>query len=185
MTNLTTGVHTSVVDDLADLVSTAVSVVLALHLGAAQGLVGVADMFVQTPTLGPVVARHTDRVGPTPGEVTGVDTLEAFAISSTGLTVSTVFVSPALIRVLTASSVGVSDKSPLTAAHGLVVDDLTLGCRSTGPGTRVTALLSGTGEVAGTITVEDTLWPAVGRNSDISWQAAAGCDASLFPALRE
>ena len=40
----------------------------------------------------------------------------------------------------------VSDKSPLTAAHGLVVDDLTLGCRSTGPGTRVTALLSGTGE---------------------------------------
>ena len=56
-----------------------------------------------------------------------------------------------------ASSVGVSDKSPLTAAHGLVVDDLTLGCRSTGPGTRVTALLSQTGEVAGTLNVENTL----------------------------
>ena len=45
----------------------------------------------------------------------------------------------------------------LTAADGLVVDHLTLGCRSTGPGTRVTALLSQTGEVAGTLTVENTL----------------------------
>ena len=79
----------------------------------------------------------------------------------------------------------VSDKSPLTAAHGLVVDDLTLGCRSTGPGTRVTALLSGTGEVAGTITVEKTLRSAVGRNSDISGQTGTGCETSLVPALRE
>ena len=53
--------------------------------------------------------------------------------------------------------VGVADISLLTAADGLVVDHLTLGCRSTGPGTRVTALLSQTGEVAGTLTVENTL----------------------------
>ena len=137
MTNLTTGVHTSVVDDLADLVSTAVSVVLALHLGAAQGLVGVADMFVQTPTLSLLVHHLTLRVGPTLGSLTGVDTLPVAAVNlSTGQTVCTVSVSPALIRVLTASSVGVSDKSLLTAAHRIVVNCLTHGCRSTAPGTQ-------------------------------------------------
>ena len=55
MTDLTASVHTSVVDDLADLVSATVSVLLALHLGAAQGLVGVADVFLQTLALRPVV----------------------------------------------------------------------------------------------------------------------------------
>ena len=109
MTDLTTGVHTSVVDDLADLVSTAVSVVLALHLGAAQGLVGVADMFVQTATLRAVTGYNTLSVGPTLGSVTGVDTLPvATAVPSTGQTVSTVSVGPALIGVLTASTVGVA-----------------------------------------------------------------------------
>ena len=66
-----------------------------------------------------------------------------------------------------------------------MVDDLALGCRSTGPGTRVTTLLSDTGQVAGTLIVEDTLRSTVGRNSDISGQAGTGCDASLVPALRE
>lgn len=107
--DLTTGVHTSVVDDLADLVSTAVSIVLALHLGAAQGLVGVAHMFGQTLALRSVVDHHTGSVGPTLGSVTGVDTLPvATAVSSTGQTVSTVSVSPALVGVLTASGVGVA-----------------------------------------------------------------------------
>ena len=59
----------------------------------------------------------------------------------------------------------------LTAADGLVVDHFTLGCRSTGPGTRVTALLFQTGEVAGTLTVDNTLRFAVGWLSDISRQA--------------
>ena len=54
-TDLTASIHTSVVDDLADLVSATVSVLLALHLGAAQGLVGVADVFLQTLALRPVV----------------------------------------------------------------------------------------------------------------------------------
>ena len=143
-------------------------------------------MFVQTPTLGPVVDDHTLSVGPALGSVTGVDTLPvATAVTSTGQIVSAVSVSPALIGVLTASSVGVSDKSPLTAAHGLVVDDLTLGCRSTGPGTRVTALLSDAGEVTGTITVEKTLRSAVGWLSEISRQAGTGCDTSLVLTLRE
>ena len=111
-TDLTTGVHTSVVDDLADFVSTAVSVLLALHLGAAQGLVGVADMFVQAATLWPVVDHHTLSVGPALGSVTGIDTLPvAAAVSSTGQTVSTVSVGPALIGVLTASRVGVSHQT--------------------------------------------------------------------------
>ena len=101
MTDLTTGVHTSVVDDLADLVSAAVSVLLTLHLGAAQGLVGVADMFVQTPTLRPVVDHHTLGVGATLGPVTGVDTLPvAAAVPSTGQTVSTVSVGPTLIGII-------------------------------------------------------------------------------------
>ena len=116
-TDLTASVHTSVVDDLADLVSATVSVLLALHLGAAQGLVGVADMFVQTPTLRPVVDHHTLGVGATLGSVTGVDTLPvATAVPSTGQAVSTVSVGPALIGVLTASSVGVAYQAAGTEA---------------------------------------------------------------------
>ena len=112
LTDLTTGVHTSVVDDLADLVSTAVSVFLTLHLGAAEGLVWVANMFVQTPTLSLLVHHLTHRVGPTLGSLTGVDTLPvATAVSSTGQIVSAVSVSPALIGVLTAGGVGVSHQT--------------------------------------------------------------------------
>ena len=81
--------------------------------------------------------------------------------------------------------VGVADISLLTPTDGLVVDHLTLGCRSTGPGTRVTALLFQTGEVPGTLTVENTLRSAVGRDSYISRQAGTGCHASLVSALRE
>ena len=66
-----------------------------------------------------------------------------------------------------------------------MVDDLALSCWSTGSGTRVTALLSDTGQVAGTLTVENALRSAVGRDSDISGQAGAGSDACLVPALRE
>ena len=100
MTDLTASVHTSVVDDLADLVSATVSVLLALHLGAAKGLVGVANMFVQTPTLSLLVHHLTHRVGPTLGSLTEVQTLpEAAVILSTGQTASTVSVSLALIRV--------------------------------------------------------------------------------------
>ena len=183
--NLTLFLHTSVVVALTDLAAAAVCVFLTLHLGAALGLVGVADMSVQTPALGSVVVGHTRGVGPTLGQVTGVDTPVAVVIPGAGQTVSTVSVSPALVGVLTASSVGVSHISLLTAADGLVVDHLTLGCRSTGPGTRVTALLFQTGEVAGTLTVENTLRFAGGWLSDISRQAGTGCDNSPGPALRE
>jgi hypothetical protein len=43
-------VHTPVVDDLADLISTTVSFILAFHLGAAQGGAGVAHMLLVTLT---------------------------------------------------------------------------------------------------------------------------------------
>ena len=110
---------------------------LIIHLDAAQGLVRVADMFVQTPTLSLLVHHLTLRVGPTFGSVTGVHTLPVAAvILSTGQTVWTTPISPALIGVLTASNVGVSDKSLLTAAHRIVVNCLTHGCRSTAPGTQ-------------------------------------------------
>ena len=66
-----------------------------------------------------------------------------------------------------------------------MVDDLTLGEGTAGPRARVTALLTDAGQVAGTLTVEDTLRSTVGRNSDISGQAGTGSDASLVPALRE
>ena len=61
-----------------------------------------------------------------------------------------------------------------------MVDDLALGCRSTGPGTRVTALLSQTGEVAGTLTVENTLRSAVGWCSDHCSLTGANADSVLF-----
>ena len=112
VTDLTASVHTSVVDDLADLVSATVSVLLALHLGAAQGLVGVADMFVQAATLGPVVDHHTLSVGPALGSVTGVDTLPvAAAVPSTGQIVPAVSVGPTLVGVLTAGGVRVSHQT--------------------------------------------------------------------------
>ena len=66
-----------------------------------------------------------------------------------------------------------------------MVDDFTLGEGTAGPWAGVTALLSDTGEVAGTLTVENTLRSAVGRNSDISSQAGTGCDTSLASALGE
>ena len=74
MTDLTTGRHTFIVVDLADLASTAVSVGLTLHLGAAQ--LGVANMFGQTPTLSRSADHDTLRVSSAGIQetVTGVDT---------------------------------------------------------------------------------------------------------------
>ena len=85
---------------------------LNIRLGAALGLVGVADISLLTPTLSLMVDHLTHRVGPTLGSLTGVDTLPVAAIIlSTGQTVSTVSVGPALIGVLTASRVGVSHQT--------------------------------------------------------------------------
>ena len=66
-----------------------------------------------------------------------------------------------------------------------MVDDLTLGEGTAGPRARVTALLTDAGQVAGTLTVEDTLWTAVGWDSYIAGETGAGSDASSVPALRE
>ena len=113
--NLTAGIHTPVVDHLTDLVSAAVSIVLALHLGAAQGSVGVAHMLGLALALGPVVHHQALGVGATPRPVTGVDTLPvAASISCTSQVISTVPVGSALIRILTSSIVGVSDQSSRT-----------------------------------------------------------------------
>ena len=72
--DLTARVHTPVVDDLTHLVTGAVIIGLALHLGAAQGCVGVANMLGSTLTLRPVVDHPTLTVGSTPRSVTRVDT---------------------------------------------------------------------------------------------------------------
>ena len=112
MTDLTTGVHTSVVDDLADLISAAVSILLALHLGAAQSLVGVSNMFVETLALRPVVDDDTLGVCAALCSVTRIDTLPVAApVTSTGKTVSTVSVGPALVRIFTAGRVGVAHQT--------------------------------------------------------------------------
>ena len=136
MTDLTASVHTSVVDDLADLVSATVSVLLALHLGAAQGLVGVADVFLQTLALRPVVDHEAPGVGPTLGSIAGVDTLPvATAVPGTGQIVPAVSVGPTLVGVLTAGGVGVSHQTSGTVtlerpgsvgAEGSRVTDLVL-----------------------------------------------------------
>ena len=114
-TNLTAGIHTSVVDQLTDLVSAAVSILLTLHLGAAQGSVGVTHVLGLAPTLGPVIDHETLGVGATPRSVTRIDTFPvATSISSTGQIVSTVSVGAALIGILTSAAVGVSDQSSRT-----------------------------------------------------------------------
>ena len=151
-------------------------------------------MSVQTPTLGlfvnrptysrPAVDQLTLSVGSTP--LTGVHTLPVTALSlNTGQTGSTVSVSSALIGVCTASSVGITDISLLTCTHCSVTDDLTLSSRSTGPWTRVTALLFNTGQGAGTLAVLNTLRSAAGWLSDISRQTGTESDTFLVPALRE
>ena len=115
------GVHTSVVvADLANLVSTAVLVVGTLHLSTAPGQGGISNMSVQTPTLSLSVDHSTLSVGSTLGSLTEVDTLPVAALSlSTGQTGFTVFVSQALTRVLTASTVGISSISWLTGTESL------------------------------------------------------------------
>ena len=153
-------------------------------------------MSVQTPTLGlfvnrptysrPAVDQLTLSVGSTLGSLTGVHTLPVTALSlNTGQTGSTVSVSSALIGVCTASSVGITDISLLTCTHCSVTDDLTLSSRSTGPWTRVTALLFNTGQGAGTLAVLNTLRSAAGWLSDISRQTGTESDTFLVPALRE
>ena len=110
--DLAAGVHTPVVDHLTDLVAAAVSVLLALDLGAAEGSVGVAHVLGLALTLGPVADHQALSVGATPRPVTGVDTFPvAASISGTGQIVATVSVGSALIRILTSSTVGVSDQA--------------------------------------------------------------------------
>ena len=91
---------------------------LNIQLGAALGLVGVAPLSVQTPTLSHSADHLTHCIGPTHGPLTGVDTLPVAAVVlTTGQTGSTVSVSLALIGLLTASSSDrVSDISGQTGA---------------------------------------------------------------------
>ena len=113
--DLTAGVHTPVVDHLTDLVTAAVSVLLALDLGAAQGSVWVAHVLGLALALGPVVHHQALGVGATTRPVTRVHTFPvAASISGTGQIVSTVSVGSALIGILTSSSVGISDQSSRT-----------------------------------------------------------------------
>lgn len=73
--DLAARIHTPVIDDLAHLVTGAVTIGLALHLGAAQGGVGVTNVLGGTLTLRSIVDHPTLTVGATPRSVTGVDTL--------------------------------------------------------------------------------------------------------------
>ena len=107
--DLAARVHAAVVDDLADLVSAAVGVLLTLHLGAAQGGVGVAHVLVRAAALRPVVHHLALAVGAAPGAVAWVDTLPvAAAVPGAGEAGPAVPVGAALVGILAAPGVGVA-----------------------------------------------------------------------------
>ena len=113
----TAGVHTSVVDQLADLVSTAVLVGLALHLGAAQRRAGVANVLLITLTISLVLLYQAMRVGSTVGTVTWVHALSVTAaISSTCKSIQAISVGATLVGTLAAFSVWVAHLTPRTCA---------------------------------------------------------------------
>ena len=108
----TAGVHTSVVDDLANLVTIAVSVGLTLNLGASKGGAGITDMLLVTLAERLVVLHQTVGVGPTVCSVAGVDTFPvSAAVSGAGKSIQAVAVGPALVGALAALGVGVSHLS--------------------------------------------------------------------------
>ena len=113
--DLAARVHASVVDHLTDLVAAAVSILLALDLGAAEGSVGVAHVLLCTLALRPVVHHQAFSVGSAPCPVTGVDTLSvAASISCTCEVRPTVSIGSALTWILTSSIVWVTNQSSRT-----------------------------------------------------------------------
>ena len=113
----TAGVHTSVVDQLADLVSTAVLVGLALHLGAAQRRAGVANVLLITLTIRLVLLYQAMGVGSTVGTVAWVHALSVTAaISSTRKSIQTISVGATLVRTLAALGIWVAHLTPRTCA---------------------------------------------------------------------
>jgi len=64
-----------------------------------------------------------------------------------------------------------------------VHDHCALGTGGTGPGARIPALLVNAGPVAGALTVDEALGPAVGRHADVAGQAGAGRHAAHVAAL--
>ena len=62
-------------------------------------------------------------------------------------------------------------------------DHTALGVEAARPGARVTTLFIDTGQVAGTLTVDQALWPAVGRHADVAGKAGAGGHAPNVAAL--
>ena len=113
----TAGVHTSVVDQLADLVSTAVLVGLALHLGAAQRRAGVANVLLITLTIRLVLLYQAMGVGSTVGTVAWVHALSVTAsISSTRKSVQTISVGATLVRTLAALGIWVAHLTPRAGA---------------------------------------------------------------------
>ena len=105
----TAGVHTAVVDDLANFVPTAVSVGLTLNLRATQGGAGVTDMLLVTLAERLVVLHQAVGVGPTVCSIAWVDTFPvSAAVSGAGKSIQAVTVGPAFVRALAALGVGVS-----------------------------------------------------------------------------
>ena len=70
-----------------------------------------------------------------------------------------------------------------TAAHGIVLDHITLRVRAARSRTRIAAFLVQTRQIARALTVDNTFGPAVGWGADVAGQTAASGHASLFTAL--
>lgn len=67
-----------------------------------------------------------------------------------------------------AAGEGVTLVSGPALAHRVVFNHGTVRVGGTGARARVAALLVNTGKVAGTFTMDKTLWPAVGRRTDVA-----------------
>ena len=113
----TASVHTSVVDKLAHLVSAAVLVGLALHLGAAQRRAGVTNVLLITLTICLVLLYQAVGVGSTVGTVAWVHALSVTtAIPSTRKSVQTISVGATFVGALAAFGVWVAHFTPWAGA---------------------------------------------------------------------
>lgn len=87
-------------------------------------------------------------------------------------------------RLATTRREGVTNVSLWTAADGVVVDNVTLGVDSTNSNTWVLAAKIDTGKAWCTLAVDDTLWPASRRSSEVAREASAHWSTLLFSTVR-
>ena len=129
--------------------------------------IGVSNVVLDTPAGPGSVPGAALRIGPAGRGVAGVDDLRPGDD----------------LRQERAAGERVSGVAGGTGADSVVIDGRTAGVVTTGSDTGVATLLGDTGQAGRTLRIEDTLGPAVGRDSYEAGQAGAGLVTVDFSTL--